>query len=296
MKNDRPPARLCVVGLAYFEVFLPDEVPEVPLGREVFVDHIDIGLGGALNPASVASALGVDTTLAHPRGKGPTDAAVAAEVAKLELGSHTWPAGDDPGISLVRSDRGDRSFISSADYDALSECPSLAGYDWIHVPGLEEACQLAEQLREARSGGATVSVAGSWAPHRLDELVGFDEPRWDVLLLNRDEARRAVGKELAMNATRTRLQAAARDVVITDGADDVHAVIDHEEINSPVPSVDEVVDATGAGDAFAAGYIASRMRGDGPAEALEHAGEVAATVVGIHGGVVEDESVFEGMT
>ena len=46
---------LVVVGMAYFEVFVPPHVRPRP-GEELFVDGIALGLGGALNTATVAAA------------------------------------------------------------------------------------------------------------------------------------------------------------------------------------------------------------------------------------------------
>lgn len=278
---------LCVAGLVYFEVFLPRNAGDIPLGRELFVDDIGVGLGGALNCASVAAALGVDTTLAHPQGRGHTDAAVTAELQRLALNSLTWTADDDPAISLVRSDSGDRGFASRANYEALQHCPPLANYDWVHAPGLEEAERLDVRLKQARDSGATVSVSGSWAPERLDALsTHAGQPRWDVLILNHDEAHRATGKQPARAPEL--LQHVADDVIVTAGSDAVYARIDGADFELDVPRVDDFVDATGAGDAFCAGYITGQLQSCSPDEALELAVNTAADIVRISGGVIRD--------
>ncbi|MFZ3028136.1 MAG: carbohydrate kinase family protein, partial [Rhodoferax sp.] len=66
---------LVVVGLAYFEVFVPPHARPAP-GEEVFVDGMTLALGGALNTASVAAALGLRVTLCLPMGHGIVDQAV----------------------------------------------------------------------------------------------------------------------------------------------------------------------------------------------------------------------------
>ena len=283
---NNPPA-LCVAGLVYFEVFLPENIGDIRLGREIFVDDIEVGLGGALNSASVAAALGVDTTLAHPQGHGHTDAAVASELQKLHLNSLTWSVDDDPAISLVRSNSGDRGFASRAHYSALRRCPPLANYDWVHVPGLQEADQLDARLRQARNTGTTVSISGSWAPECLDELsTHTGKPRWDVLILNRDEADRATSTEGPRALEQ--LHGVANDVIVTDGAQGVYARVDGTDVELDVPSVDDFVDATGAGDAFCAGYIAGQLQSGRSDESLDLAITAAAEVVRISGGVVYD--------
>lgn len=286
--------KFCVAGLIFFEVYLPPESTDVPLGREILVDDIDVGVGGALNPASVAAALDIDTTVAHPRGGGPTDAATAAELDRLDLDSRTWTATDDPAISLVRSESGDRGFVTRADYDALAEAPTLDAFDWIHVPGLEEAHRLDAQLRRARSSKTTVSVAGSWAPERLDALTTTDEPHWDLLIVNSPEAQRATAETTeSTTAMLAELTAAATDVIITDGPRAVYARLGEDNVEHRVPDIDDIVDATGAGDAFGAGYIAARLQGSSRPDAIEAAIDVAARVVQIHGGVIRNPEFFD---
>ena len=286
-------ATLCVAGMVYFEIFLPPGELDVELGREIFVDGIDAGLGGALNSASVARALGISTTLAHPSGQGPTDAAVIAERERLGIGAHTWICSDDPAISLVRSEAGERSFISCADLNALGACPPLDDFGWIHVPGLEEAHQLSEQLHHARKAGATISVCGSWAPARLDALSSIASPRWDLLVLNGAESRRATGGAESLEQRIEALTGTARDIIVTDGPRAIHALIDGQRLDLEVPPVESFVDATGAGDSLAAGYIAARIHGHDPHRALALGVEVARVVVGMRGGLIRDPSRFD---
>ncbi len=275
---------LCVAGLAYFEVFLPPGDVQVDPGEEVFVDRIDLGTGGALNSASVAAALGVDTTLAYPAGQGLGDAAVAHEVSRLGLKSVRWAADDDPAISLIRSADGERSFVSEADFDALSRCPELDSFDWIHVPGLREAAALEPRLRGAQHAGATVSVSGSWAPAELDRLGdgNGDKRPWDMLILNKREATHAGLDALPNNSA---CDDKVFDLVVTD-ATLIRARIDGQRYECEVDPVTDPLDTTGAGDAFCAGLISTLSNEASPQAALRRAAAVARHVVQLRGGVV----------
>jgi hypothetical protein len=60
MSNEERAAEVVFAGLVFFEVFLPDGELRPEPGTEVFVDELAVGLGGALNGASVARALGCE--------------------------------------------------------------------------------------------------------------------------------------------------------------------------------------------------------------------------------------------
>lgn len=133
---------LVVAGMAYFEVFVPPHERPRP-GEELFVEGITLGLGGALNTASVAAALGLRVTLCVPMGGGIVDQAVAALAERLGITLAPMAAPDNPAVSLVFSDTHDRAFVSAARLDALAHAQPLPDAAWVHVPGLEEADRLA---------------------------------------------------------------------------------------------------------------------------------------------------------
>jgi len=289
---------LCVVGLVYFELDVTAAVEAlrtVVPGQETFVERLPARLGGALNTASVARALGCDVTLCHPLGAGLIDRAVASAVAELSIEARTWPASDDGAVSLVVRSASDRAFVSAADVLVLAGCPELPQARWIHVPGLREAEVLAPQLQAARERGSLVSVAGSWEPASLGRLsdslyAARETTHWDLLLLNAEEASSIAGDR----GHWPRLRALAHEVVVTEG--DRGATLFGA---SPKRRVDarpaKVVDATGAGDAFSAGFLTARLRGKDDQAALELAASAAAEVLGMPGGVVRERDRFESL-
>jgi sugar/nucleoside kinase (ribokinase family) len=291
---------LCVAGLVYFELDVTAAVAalsSVKPGQETFVSRLSARLGGALNVASVARALGCEVMLCHPGGSGLTDLAISAAVAELSISVQTWPAGDDAAISLVVRSQGDRAFVSSAELDSLAACPELPSSPWIHVPGLREAELLAPQLSAARERGSAVSVSGSWAPSSLELLAEkFRAPTpqatgWDLLLLNADEADCVAGPREQW----PKLRALAHEVVVTEG-DQGATLLGPRGSSSVVARPATLVDATGAGDAFAAGFLVGRLRGYDDRAVLDLASAAAATVLGIHGGVVRQPEAFKALT
>ena len=282
---------LLVVGMAYFEVFMPRQARPEP-GEERFVDGIGLGLGGAFNTASVAAALGLQVTLCVPMGRGIADQAVASLAQRLGIALEALPARDDPAISLVYADARERAFLSAADFGALDRVQSLPAANWVHVPGLEEAARLAAPLARARLAGARVAVSGSWAPHQLARLAAQRDSRWDLLILNEKEAHAACGD---VASAPQRLTGAARSVVVTLGAAGAFGMLDGSEVRVPAATAD-AIDTTGAGDAFCGGLLAALVRGAPPELALHHASRTAATILKQRGGLLDDPARMTAMS
>lgn len=278
---------LGVVGLVFFEVFVPAEASWPPPGEEHFVDALPVGLGGALNTASVARALGLDVALISPRGAGLTDLAIAARVAALGLHDLPWPAPSNGAITLVRSTPHDRAFLSAIAPGTLAGCPPLPAARWIHVGGLGEAELLADRLAAARAADARVSVSAGWDPPRLAALRARLEagstPPWDLFFANAREAEALVGT--AEGAEHLLAGRVATDVVVTCGAHGARAVLGGVRCAVAAEPVD-VLDPTGAGDAFAAGVLAGCVQGLAPEACLALGARSATRVLGQRGGVV----------
>ncbi|MFZ3159583.1 MAG: carbohydrate kinase family protein [Rhodoferax sp.] len=282
---------LVVVGLAYFEVFVPPHARPAP-GEEVFVDGMTLALGGALNTASVAAALGLRVTLCLPMGHGIADQAVDLLAQRLGITLAPLPARDNPAISLVFSDARDRAFVSTAELAVLADVRELPASAWVHVPGLEEAARLAAPLARARQRGARISVSASWSPQQLAQLARRRDRAWDLLVLNEKEAQAACGQAEGAPA---RLAGAAHSVLVTLGDQGVAGVLDAVPLRLPaVPT--QVLDSTGAGDAFCAGLIAALVRGNTPEAALQAGSLAAARILTQTGGLVTDPALMAGLT
>jgi sugar/nucleoside kinase (ribokinase family) len=284
---------LLVVGMAYLEVFVPAHAPVAP-GEEQFVDGIALALGGALNTASVAAALGLRVSLCVPMGQGMADQAVTTLARSLGITLLPLAAADNPAISLVFSGPHERSFVSTAQMDALEQVEELPPARWIHVPGLEEAARLQQPLALARSQGTQISVSASWSPTRLEQLgqAGLtDTPLWDLLVLNEKEAEAASG---STEGAVQRLTHRARSVLVTLAGEGVSGVLHGTSLCLPaVPA--SMRDSTGAGDAFCAGLLAGLLRDLPPAEAAHLAMQVAARILGQTGGLVTDRALLAAL-
>jgi sugar/nucleoside kinase (ribokinase family) len=110
----------------------------------------------------------------------------------------------------------------------------------------------------------------------------------DLLLPNLDEARLLSGGRDARAAAMSLLEIASTVVVTAGAAGAVSASRDDGSVKKlsvvPAAAMDTgVVDTTGAGDAFAAGYLAALLDGDDPAARLARGARAAARAVGAMG-------------
>lgn len=155
----------------------------------------------------------------------------------------------------------------------------LSGYALLD-PGSRDAARHA--LTVARERGASCSVdpasAGPLAaigPRTFLEWVDGV----DGVLANQDEARVLTG-EVDPEAAARALTATAREVVVKLGAEGaLWCGGSSPEVVRVSAEPVEAVDTTGAGDAFAAGWLAARLSGAEPADALTAGCRLAAQVV-----------------
>ncbi|MCW3022412.1 MAG: hypothetical protein JWR30_1734, partial [Conexibacter sp.] len=156
----------------------------------------------------------------------------------------------------------------------------LSGYVLLHDG--PRAAGLAA-LDRARAAGMTVSVdPASAAPLRaagVADVLGWIAGA-DVLLPNRDEAAVLTGEAEPERAARALVaRAGVGEVVVTLGAEGALWTDGSRVLRVACADV-EVVDTTGAGDAFAAGWLAARRDGADAAEALAAACGLGSRAVG----------------
>lgn len=132
-------------------------------------------------------------------------------------------------------------------------------------------------FRDARAAGVTTSFDTNWDPDRRWEGIGPMLAEADIFLPNEREAALISGVMDPLEAAHA-LVAKAEDagraaaappltVVVKLGADGALAVRGEEALRLPADHV-EVVDSTGAGDSFDAGFIYGFLDGRPLAEAL----------------------------
>ena len=183
---------------------------------------------------------------------------------------------------------GERSMLPDAGANAaLAPAPlppdaahlHVAGYALLH-PGSRPAARA--MLAAARAAGVpspSTRRAPRRSPRRAPARSWTGSPAPALLLPNRDEAAVLERHAPTPRPPRVALTAHAGEVVVKLGADG-RPVDGRRRAASACPrSRVAGADTTGAGDAFAAGLLAARLAGAGPAEALRAGCALAAAAV-----------------
>jgi sugar/nucleoside kinase (ribokinase family) len=116
-------------------------------------------------------------------------------------------------------------------------------------------------------------------PGRREGVQGLiDAGAIDLLFANEDEVRHLAGSDDLERAVK-QLSASIATLVVTRGAAGAIAIEGGERVEVPAAPVERIVDTTGAGDLFAAGFLAARCRGHGLERCLRSGALAAAEVI-----------------
>jgi len=265
--------------------------------------RITVGGGGsAANVAAWAAWLGAPVAFACRVGDDERGRLAVAELRAAGVEVHATVDPDRPtGTCVVLVEpEGERTMLPDpgatdgppvvpGDMLVAGGTLHLTGYSLVRDGSRAGALALVER---ARAAGMTVSIdPSSWAL-----LAPGAMPAADLLLPNDREAEALTGIEDPERAARS-LAAGGGEVVVTLGSEGA-LWTDGDRLERVRAEAAEVVDTTGAGDAFAAGLLAARLAGAGPREALEVGCRMGALAVGWVGArpVVDltDESIGRG--
>jgi ribokinase len=291
--------RLVVVGDIVTDVLAVYRGP-IAEGSDTAARIRMTGGGSAANAAAWLASLGVAVDLVGVVGADAAGEARLSELSAAGVGcDHVRRTSEAPTGTVIVLSAADRSMINDRGANVLL-APSdidgaLAGaVAHLHLSGytlLDERSAPAGRhaLAAAAVRGATTSVdAASAAP--LRRLGGPRFLDWvrgtDLLLANLDEARALLDDpdqpaplDDPGEAARALTRFVRRAVVKLGPAGAVWATRDGPTIAAPAVPVAAAVDPTGAGDAFAAGLLASWLTGADPATALAAGTRLGAAAV-----------------
>ncbi len=273
--------RVLSAGRLYCDLVFAD-APRLPSpGTEVFAPSLSLHAGGgAFITAATLSALGHEVAQISTLPAAPFDAPVRAEMTRHHVDATACQpasAASDPQITVAIASGEDRAFLTRADGDAI---PSLAsvdwrGYDHLHIGELRSLEEHPELLTQARAAGLSVSLDCGWQD-RFDPKAAALIAGVDMFLPNEAEAR-------ALSALGVP-ESCAVLTVVKCGRAGARALRAGQWTHAPATAA-KVRDATGAGDAFNAGFLSGWLSGASLDICLRQGNACGANAVQAPGGV-----------
>lgn len=279
-------------------------------GKAVLVKDISLTNGGcACNTAVALGKLGVTTSVIGKVGRDTFGDFLIGVMDGAGLDTHALvrdPSVRTSATAVLIDPEGERSFLHFSGGNAyLSEeeidCDVIRNARVLHVaaaflvPGLDGE-PMARVLAKARDMGVTTSLDTAWdAQGRWMELLRPCLTEVDVFMPSLEEARVLSGKEDPSHAAQVFLDRGIRTVVIKLGAEGCYACTTQAEYHVPAFQVEKIVDTLGAGDSFAAGFLAATVKGWPLEKACRFANAVGACCVSARGttGIMPLEEVLK---
>lgn len=282
-------------------------------GRLVLVDEMSLHIGGcAVNAATALARLGLPVEIMGKIGHDPFGDFLLSSLAEIGIGIGNLKRDPEIGTSatmvMVEPD-GERRFVhyiganakftlDDVDFSVLDSAAVLHLAGSLVLPGLDGE-PTAELLRQAQNAGVTTFLDVVWDDTgRWMDLIGSSLPYIDYFVPSLPEAVAITGRENPTDAARKLIDHGVGTVAIKMDVDGCLVMTSSGlSIHQPAFQVD-VVDATGAGDAFAAGFVAGVYL-DWPLEKTARfanaVGALCVTGLGAAGGVCSMEETLEFM-
>lgn len=292
--------------------FLGKPVEGVPeKGKLVLIDKVDLQIGGcATNTGIGLSRLGVNVSIGGKVGDDNLGKFVInklkeekrIDTSRIKISKSKNTSGT---IVLIHSD-GERSFIHSigANSDLHLEdidFEYIKTFPLIHIAGALlmhgfDGKPLAETLKKAKEMGLITSLDTAWdATGRwlllLEEALQYT----DYFLPSIEEARMITGQKTPEDIAKFLMDKGVKNVGLKMGADGSFICNEKEKHRFPALNFD-VVDTTGCGDAYVAGFITGIVKGFSFEKCgllANLVGAKAATAIGATAGIVSYEDTLE---
>lgn len=236
-------------------------LPALPkLGEEIWAKQLELTVGGMMNSAAAAARLGLNVGLAIESGEDLWGDMILAKMKEenIDLRFVQRHAEPYPQLTVALNYKDDRSFVSYADqrkFDLhlsyLNEVLRTSDSSVYHFSAQK---QYSDAIVTAKSLGKRISLDTSWDEEWLQspELKALISLA-DIFIPNLKEAQLITGKEQPEEVL-DELSGLCPVIVIKLGEQGAVCRVNGKQYMAEGNAV-QVVDSTGAGDCFAAGFL-----------------------------------------
>ncbi len=267
----------------------------------------EVSGGSAANTVVGVAALGLESAFIGKVRNDSLGDVFAGDMSRLSIGFDVprADAGDPTGRCLILvSDDGERTMstylgasvqLSPGDIDpgliASAKLLYLEGYLW-DPPQAKAAMRAACAAAQASSTKVTLTLSDSFCVERHREsFVDLIDDSVDVIFANEDEIMSLYEVD-TLDAVIDRIRGHVSIGAITRGSKGSVIVTDNDRIDIDAVPVDRVIDTTGAGDLYSAGFLSGMALGL-DLEICGQLGSIAASEVISHMGPRPEKSLAE---
>lgn len=244
-----------------------EELLAYPLGTKILISDLDFQIGGGgTNTACTFARQGLKTGFIGKLGRDPSGYAVFAFLKKESI-EFLGATGKQTGYSVIldseEEDRTILTFKGSNNHltiDEVGECQAR----WLYCSSMigKSATTMERVAERMHAAGCRVAFNPSayQAKKGLEALRGMLKSV-EILILNREESSLLTGTEDLRVAKDRIIATGPSHVLITDGANGATLHTSTAWTHAKPSNDLAIVETTGAGDAFASGFIAGLARG-----------------------------------
>jgi sugar/nucleoside kinase (ribokinase family) len=283
------------------------KIPE--RGKLELFDEMELHTGGCANNTAIGLVrLGISAGAMGKVGKDGFGDFVINNLQRNNVDTRGIRRSDEANTSLtfvMIAPDGERSFLhyigangtikyEDIDFSLIEECKILHIGGFFLMPGFDGE-PTARVLKRAKEMGVTVSLDTAWDSRgNWMKLLEPCLPYVDIFLPSIEEAKMLSGKEEPREISDFFLDYGIEVVGLKMGEEGSYVRTKDEEVREPAYKVD-VVDATGAGDAFAAGFLAGYIMGWDLRRCVKLAnatGAACVTAIGTTAGIKDLDQVL----
>ena len=287
-------ARILCIGDAALDVIVQIK-DEIHYGSDSASTISMHGGGAAANTAMWLAELGHSVFFSCRMGDDAAGRSIAAEFDTWNIDYRkNFIAHENTGVVVVLVDKsGERTmFPDSGATSGLSEndLPPLDGFDAAFLSGYslfnplstEGVVRMMQSIREDKIplffDPASVGTMKAFGRERVLEYL----PLMELVIMNDAEARFISGQENLSEALESLTTLVPTVVIKTGSSGAIGQIRNNKSVNCPVEEI-EPLDTTGAGDAFAAGFIPTWLKSGDLYSSMMAGNEVARRCVAIIG-------------